>query len=45
MDEETVIAAIKNYSEFRDKNMHRLEDYAERFKVNRQVRQYMEVLL
>ena len=45
MDEETVIAAIKSYGEFKDKNMIRLEDYAERFRVSKKVRQYMEVLL
>lgn len=45
MEEETVIAAIKNYSEYKDKNLHNLGKYAELFKVSRQVRQYMEVLL
>lgn len=45
MDEETVIDAIKNYSTYKDKNLHNLGSYAELFKVSRQVRQYMEVLL
>ena len=38
-------AAIKNYSEYNDKNLHNLGKYAELFKVSKQVRQYMEVLL
>lgn len=45
MEEETVIAAIKNYSEYKDKNLHNLGKYAELFNVSRQIRQYMEVLL
>lgn len=45
MDEETVIAAIKNYSQYKDKDLHNLGRYAEMFKVSKQVRQYMEVLL
>lgn len=45
LDEETVIAAIKNYSEYQDKNLHTLSKYAELFKVSALVRQYMEVLL
>ena len=44
MEEETVIAAIKSYSEYTDKDLHNLGKYAELFKVSRQVRQYMEVL-
>ena len=45
MDEETVIAAIKNYSNYTEKNLHNLGKYAEMFKVATQIRQYMEVLL
>ena len=45
MDEETVIAAIKLYGDYSDKNLHNLGKYAEIFKVSKRVRQYMEVLL
>ncbi len=45
MEEETVIAAIKSYSVYKGKNLHNLGSYAELFKVSKQVRQYMEVLL
>lgn len=45
MDEETVIAAIKNYSAYKDKNLHNLGKYSELFKVSKQIRQYMEVLI
>ena len=45
MDEETVIAAIKLYGDYKDKNLHNLGIYAECFKVSQKVRQYMEVLL
>ncbi len=45
MDEETVIAAIKSYSKYKDKNLLNLGEYAEIFKVSKQVRQYLEVLL
>ena len=45
MDEEIVIAAIKNYSEYNDKNLQKLGEYAELFRVSKQVRHYMEVLL
>ena len=45
MDEETVIAAIKLYGDYKDKNLHNLGKYAESFNVSKRVRQYMEVLL
>lgn len=45
MDEETVVAAIKSYSGYIDKNLYNLGEYAELFKVSKQVRRYMEVLL
>lgn len=45
MDEESVIAAVKNYSNKKDKNLKNLGKYAELLKVEKQVRHYMEVLL
>lgn len=45
MDEETVIAAIKNYSQYKEKDLHNLGEYAELFKVSKQVRRYMEILI
>ena len=44
MDEETFITAIKNYSDYTDKNLINLGRYAEAFRVGKQVRQYMEML-
>lgn len=45
IDEETVIAAIKNYASSKDKDLNRLTAYAKAFHVQKQVRKYMEVLL
>ena len=45
MDEETVISAIKNYVGYKDKDLNRLAMYAEKFRVNKILKQYMEVLL
>jgi hypothetical protein len=45
MDEETVISAIKNYAAYKDKDLNRLAAYAEKFRVSKIVKQYMEVLL
>ncbi len=45
MDEETVISAIKNYATYRDKDLNRLAAYAEKFRVAKILKQYMEVLL
>lgn len=45
MDEETVISAIKNYVTFEDKELNRLAAYADKFKVNKVLKSYMEVLL
>lgn len=45
MDEETVISAMKNYVSYKDKDLNRLAEYAERFRVSKKIRQYMEVLL
>ena len=44
-DEETVISAIKNYAGYKKKDLNRLAAYAELFKVNGELRKYMEVLL
>lgn len=44
-DEETVITAIKNYAGCKKKDLNRLAAYAELFKVNGELRKYMEVLL
>ena len=45
MDEETVISAIKNYAVYKDKDLNRLASYAEKFRVSKILKQYMEVLL
>ena len=45
IDEETVISAIKKYAAFKDKDLHRLAAYAEKFRVSKILKQYMEVLL
>ena len=45
MDEETVICAIKNYASYRDKDLNRLAAYAEKFRVSKILKQYMQVLL
>lgn len=45
MDEETVISAVKNYAVKKDKNLFRLYEYAQKFKVLETVRKYMEVLV
>ena len=44
-DEETVISAMKNYAGYKKKDLNRLSAYAELFKVNEELRKYMEVLL
>lgn len=44
-DEETVIASIKNYASYNGKNLNRLAYYAEQFKVDAELKKYMEVLL
>ena len=44
-DEETVISAIKNYAAYDKKDLNRLSDYADMFKVSEELRKYMEVLL
>lgn len=45
MDEETVISAIKNYAAFSNKDLNRLAAYAEKLRVAKILKQYMEVLL
>ena len=45
MDEETVISAIKKYAVYKDKDLNRLAAYAEKFRVSKILKQYMEVLL
>lgn len=45
MDEETVISAIKNYAVFGNKDLNRLAVYAEKLRVAKILKQYMEVLL
>ena len=45
MDDETVISAIKNYAAYTDKDLNRLAAYAEKFRVSKTLKQYMEVLL
>ena len=36
---------IKKYAAFKDKDLHRLAAYAEKFRVSKILKQYMEVLL
>ncbi len=45
MDEETVISAIKKYAAYSDKDLNRLAAYAQKFRVSKILKQYMEVLL
>lgn len=45
MDGETVISAVKNYAAFSNKDLNRLAAYAEKFRVSRALKYYMEVLL
>ncbi|MEG0693006.1 MAG: type IV toxin-antitoxin system AbiEi family antitoxin domain-containing protein [Oscillospiraceae bacterium] len=44
-DDETVIDAIKNYAAAEKKDLNRLASYANTFKVAKELRKYMEVLL
>ena len=45
LDDEIVVAAIKNYSKSRTKNLLKLYEYAPKFKVLSTLKRYMEVLL
>ena len=42
---DTVIVAMKNYAAFKEKDLNRLATYAEKFRVSKILKQYMEVLL
>ena len=44
-NEETVISTIKNYAASDKKDLNRLSAYAEIFRVNEELRKYLEVLL
>lgn len=45
LDEETVLAAIKNYASYKDKDLNKLAKFADMFRISKPLRQYMEVLL
>jgi len=45
MDEETVISAMKNYAEFKDRDLNKLFSYAKQFQVDKIARKYLGVLL
>lgn len=45
LDEETVISAVKNYAASTDKDLNRLAAYASMFKVDKELKRHMEVLL
>lgn len=45
LDEETVISAVKNYAASTDKDLNRLAVYASMFKIDKELKRYMEVLL
>lgn len=45
LDEETVISAVKNYASWTNKNLNRIAEYADIFKVTGTLKKYMEVLL
>lgn len=45
LDEETVIGAVKNYAVSSDKDLNLLAVYASKFRVNKELKRYMEVLL
>lgn len=44
-NEEMVISAIKNYAAYDKKNLNLLAQYAKLFKIEKEVRRYLEVLL
>lgn len=44
-DEETVISAIKNYASYDKKSLNLLSAYAKQFKVAKELKKYLEVLL
>ena len=45
MDIEIFTSALQRYSRLKNKNLHRLMKYAKQLKVDKIVREYMEVLL
>lgn len=45
IDDETVVAAIKNYARMSSKNLFKLHEYATKLSVLTKVKQYMEVLI
>lgn len=45
LDEELIVGAIKNYATSEVKNLNKLSEYAQRFKVFTEVKKYLEVLL
>ena len=45
IDEETVISAIKNYISYKKKDLNKLHSYAKLFKVDGEIKKYLEVLL
>lgn len=45
IDEETVVAAIKNYAESKEKDLNKLATYSKKFRVDKDLKKYMEVLL
>lgn len=45
IDEETVVAAVKNYAESKDKDLNRLAMYANQIRVDKDLKKYLEVLL
>lgn len=44
-EEETVISAVKNFAVYDKKDLNRLAAYANKFKVSKELRAYLEVLL
>lgn len=44
-DEETVISAIKNYAAYDKKDLNLLAVYAKQFKISKELKKYLEVLL
>ncbi|HRR35701.1 MAG TPA: abortive phage infection protein, partial [Clostridia bacterium] len=45
LDEETVLSAIKNYASFGGKDLNKLGNFAEAFRVSKSLRIYLDVLL
>ncbi|MCP1101390.1 putative transcriptional regulator of viral defense system [Aequitasia blattaphilus] len=45
LDEENVISAVKNFANFRDKDLNLLTVYSKQFQVSKALKKYMEVLL